>query len=297
MNLLVVFDAVADTRSVTLASDRLRLSPSAVSHALGRLRRIFGDPLFVRGHHALSPTSRAEALRRPVREALDLIDGMFAQAEFDPVTTERPFLIGAGEYALTTIVPDLTRHLRRTAPRAKVVVTSIDNESLASLESGRIDLALLSSEPRSTNFRAEEVFQDRLVGVIDEHHPLMAGGGDRVDLDAFLSHPHLVVTQGATTHDAVDASLSRLGRDRVILAEIPTSAVGLETLRGTNLVMSLPTRLLDASTTLGFRTFPLPLDRVDQTYWQVWHRRTDEDPACAWLRRLVRTLCTRQGVQ
>src|ERR1700676_5001132 len=93
LNLLVVLDAISRTRSVTSAAQRLALSQPAVSHALGRLRALLGDPLFVRGRDGLAPTARAQAMIGPVAEILAEIGKVFSPGAFAPAGATRAFRI------------------------------------------------------------------------------------------------------------------------------------------------------------------------------------------------------------
>jgi DNA-binding transcriptional LysR family regulator len=95
LNLLVVFDTVFTEGSITAASRKLSLSQPAVSHALARLRDVFGEPLFERQGRGIAPTPLARSIAGPVREALGAMERTFGQAAgFEPTTAERHFRIG-----------------------------------------------------------------------------------------------------------------------------------------------------------------------------------------------------------
>ena len=107
LNLLIVFDAVAKTRSVTAAAEQLSLSQPAVSHALKRLRTLMRDPLFVRGRDGLVLTPRAEGSRAEIESILDAVGRVLATQRFDPVTATRKFRLAASDYAMMTTIPGI----------------------------------------------------------------------------------------------------------------------------------------------------------------------------------------------
>lgn len=295
LNLLVVFDVVAETRSVTVAAERLSLSQPAVSHGLRRLRELLDDPLFVRGRGGLNLTPRAAALAQPVREILEAVGRVLAVPTFDPAETTRRFRVGASEYALMTIVPALIRELGSTAPCAGLEVRQIDGDTLDDLENGSLDVAFWGPPPRLGPFRSAELFRERHVGVLDGRHPL-AGKARRnaVTLEDYLAFPHAVVTLGIHRPSPVDTVLGRSGRERSVAVVTPSSLSSVAALRGTRLIGSIPSRLVEAGVTGGLVTFELPIDDHEYPYSLVWHPRTDDDPGSAWLRDLIGAVSGRE---
>jgi hypothetical protein len=117
LNLLVLFEAVLRESHVGRAADRLSLTPSAVSHGLGRLRRLLNDPLFLKTPKGVVPTARAIALQGPVSDALARVRSIVSSAgPFDPATSTRRFTIGAPDGASAVFLPSLLADLRRSAP-------------------------------------------------------------------------------------------------------------------------------------------------------------------------------------
>ena len=116
LNLFRVLLALLDHRSVSRAAEELALTPSAVSHALGRLRTALGDPLFERRGGGLSPTAYAVDVGRRVRNSMDTLRDALNREEFDPATAEREFVIAGGSYAVMVILPRIINHLAKVAP-------------------------------------------------------------------------------------------------------------------------------------------------------------------------------------
>jgi hypothetical protein len=108
LNLLHVFDALMTEGSVTRAGQRVGLTQPAVSNALGRLRQLFGDELFIKSASGMVPTARAEALAMPIRAALETIRGALrANVDFASATSQRTFTLGMNDYVEFTLLPPL----------------------------------------------------------------------------------------------------------------------------------------------------------------------------------------------
>jgi DNA-binding transcriptional LysR family regulator len=285
LNLLEVFDAVAATGSTTLAADRLAISQSAVSHALNRLRDVVGDPLFVRGRGGLVPTPLAANMIEPVKDLLESARSILDPAVFEPAASTRRFKVGASDYAMLTTVPGLVRNVRETAPNVMVEVIAIREHVLTHLESGDLDIAFIGAEPPPEPFLSLELFREHFVGVLCARHPLaLKAGQELLTLDDYLAYPHAMVTFSDPRLSPIDAVLARLGRNRRIALVAPNFAGNVVSLPHTDLIMSLPSRLAHSVAHPGLVTFKLPLAVPDYPYSIVWHRRTEHDPACSWLR-------------
>ena len=288
LNLLEVFEAVAATGSTTLAADRLAISQSAVSHALNRLRDVIGDPLFVRGRGGLAPTPHAASMIPRVRELVHNARAVMTPSRFDPNSSPRRFKVGASDYAAVTTVPDLLRRVRALAPDVSVEALPISGGVLNDLETGELDIAFIGAEPPSAPYRSRELFRERFVGLICPRHPLaLKAGQGALSLDDFLAYPHAMVTFRDPRLSPIDAALADMGRRRRVALVTPNFASIVISLAGTDLLMSMPSRLADIAASQELVRFELPLAVPDYPYSVIWHRRTDADPACAWLRTQV----------
>jgi DNA-binding transcriptional LysR family regulator len=285
LNLLEVFEAVASSGSTTLAADRLAISQSAVSHALNRLRDVVGDPLFVRARGALAPTPHAASMVAPVQEVLRSARLLMAPASFDPASSARRFKVGASDYAAVTTVPDLVRRVRLNAPGVVVEMLPIGERVLLELESGELDITFFGAQPPSTPFLSRELFRERFVGLLCARHPLaLRAGQGLLSLEDYLAYPHAMVTFRDPRLSPIDAALADIGRTRRIALVTPSFASNVTSLAGTDLLMSIPSRLASSIDSGDLVRFELPLAIPEYPYSIIWHRRTDADPACAWLR-------------
>lgn len=288
LNLLVVFDAIARVRSVTGAADVLSLSQPAVSHALKRLRALMSDPLFVRGRDGLVLTPRAEKCAGEVQSILARVGRVLVSDEFDPAATTRAFRFAASDYAMMTIVPSIVRALRTMAPRATIDVDHIDADLHARLEKGDVDVAFVGATKPEGSIASRELFREHFVGLICERHQLaLKAGQGRLTLEEYLGYPHVAVTFRNLLHSPIDAKLAELSKTRQVAMVTPNFAANIASLRGTDLIMSLPSRLASLADRRGLVLFKLPLAVPDYPYLMSWHRRSDDDPAVNWLRNLV----------
>jgi len=288
LNLLVVFDAVARTGSVTSAASRLCMSQPAVSHALNRLRDVVGDPLFVRNRNALVPTPRAQEMIEPVRGIVEAARGVLRQGDFDAATSERVFRVGGSDYTMMVIAPALAGVLRKEAPRSTLDLVPVGPQTLASLESGEIDCSFWGAAVPAAPYLSRSLFRERFIGVVGRQHPLAEKiSHGRLTLDDYLAYPHAVTQFRISVANPVDIALAKLGRSRTVGFASPSFAGNAAAMRGTDMVMTIPAGLAPVLVDKNFVTFELPLDVTNHPYSLIWHRRSDADPACRWLREMA----------
>lgn len=238
LNLLLAFDALMESRSVSAAATRLSIGQPAMSHALRRLRDHFGDPIFVRAGGRLAPTERALALWKPVRRALeDLQDGLRDAESFDPRRQQRTFTISISDYLATLLAPMLVRHARDNAPGITYRVESYGRtDRLSALAEDRIDV-IIGVADRPDWAVSEPLFEDDFKTLYDP---------DRwrrppTDLDAFCAAPHALASLAPSFHGWVDDALARLNRKRRVLFSAARFADAASCVKGSDLLVTLPT--------------------------------------------------------
>lgn len=301
LNLLRVFDALFELRSVTRAAERLGLTQSAISHALGRLRQAIGDPLFVRHTAGLQPTARALEIAPGVREGLARLRGALAPTPFDPATADRRFRISAGAYFCTLLIPELISRARRIAPRVSFTVTLPGTDLLASLDDGTIDVALGAFGKTPPRLASRPLFKEELVWIANIDNPILREPAKLADLPPrqllevkvgrpFPGHgsyswegglERLVVTAATSTVSFLsDSSEGPSG------VYDPLTAIA--TVAATELVALVPRRLAQQSA----RAQPIAIVEtstgvhdVDMT--MLWHSRLTGDAGLLWLRQLI----------
>jgi len=214
LNLLRLFDALAEERSVTRAGARLGLTQSAVSHALNRLRHVLQDELFVRGPDGMRPTARAEEIAPRLRHGLDQLQQALAPASFTPAETQRQFTIAAGAYTCTLLMPGVVARVRRAAPACELRLVRLGETLGDDLLSGRIDLAISVFGRSADHFAREPLFGDSMVWALRADHPAAQGPTLALETLAGLAH---VITGTSEQTRAVEGRIYEKGLVRRVV--------------------------------------------------------------------------------
>ena len=243
LNLLVLFEAVLEERHVGRAAIRLHVSPSAVSHGLGRLRRLMNDPLFLRQPKGVVPTERAKLLATPVADILDRARQVLANAEgFDPRKSVRRFVIGAPDAVTAVILPSLLAELRRDAPGIDLGVRNLVGQfepSLRELDERSLDVALLPIENIPARFVTRTLFEDEgFVIVRRAGHPI----GKRLTLARCCAAPHVLISVSGDPHGMVDTILEKRGLSRRVMLTVSNFMQALAVVAESDLVAAIPRR-------------------------------------------------------
>lgn len=288
--LLRAFLVLMSEKSVSRTAARLNLSQPATSHVLARLRQAFNDPLLLRSRTGMIATSRALQIEQSVRTMLGEYERLMTAGQpFDPVASQRTFVMTAPEFGEQVLVPDLFKRLRDRAPGVRVEVRAPSPErAYEQLESGEIDLRIAwLTKPLHVSLRSIQLFQDRMVCIADCEHPSVRGN---LTLAQFLALPH-ARTLGyshATTSRVIDEAVARHGKklERSFLVQnfltIPSA------LAGTDIIATLPYSLaaiFAEQHPLQVLEPPLRLPRV--RYAAYWHERSQNDVGHRWLRELL----------
>jgi DNA-binding transcriptional LysR family regulator len=248
LNLLALFEVVLEERHVGRAADRLSLTPSAVSHGLGRLRRLLNDPLFLRTPKGVVPTARATELAGPIAEVLARVRSVMATAApFDPSTSTRRFAIGAPDGISAVVLRPLLVALSRAAPRIDISVRQILpsparvwDTALADLEARAMDIAIIPSDDIPPRFEKRFVYEEDFVIAMRRGHAFAADP----TLKRFCDMQHLVVSHTGDPYGFVDEALASRGLTRRIGLTVPNFMIALATVAETSLISALPRRLV-----------------------------------------------------
>jgi len=289
LNLLVTLDVLLAEGSVAGAARRLKLSPSAMSRALARLRAATGDPLLVRAGRGLVLTPRALELRaqtsRLVQDAASMLRPLDA---IDPAAIARVFALRVTDGFVENYGPALLARLERDAPGARLrFLQKVDKDS-APLREGRIDLEIgVIGEETGPEIRTRALFRDRFVGVVRAGHPLADGD---VTAARYAACRHVSVSRRGRERGAIDAALAPLGLERAVTVMVGSFATAIALARASDLVANVPERHT-ARLRDGMHTFDLPVATPPVTVSMLWHPRMEADPAHRWLRRWVHDVC------
>jgi DNA-binding transcriptional LysR family regulator len=242
LNLLVLFEAVLEERHVGRAAERLNLSPSAVSHGLGRLRRLFRDPVFLRVPKGVVPSDLAERLAGPVADILARVRSVVASADpFDPSRSTRRFTIGAPDATAAVLLPSLLADIRRIAPGVNISARHLLREAaFAELDARTIDLAIAPLDEVPARFVERTVFEEDFVIATRSGHPF----ADEPTLERYCELQHVVVSISGDPHAYVDEVLAQRGLFRRVAVAVPNFMLALALLAETDLAAALPRSLL-----------------------------------------------------
>lgn len=284
LNLLVVFHQLMAERRVSRAADALGLTQPAVSNALGRLRRLFGDELFRRTSRGMEPTPFAEALAGPVATALGLLHQAVNQrTAFDPATSERAFTIGMTDIGEIYFLPTLMDALRRDAPQLSI--STVRNTAINlrdAMEAGQVDLAIGLLPQLKAGFFQRPLFSQRYVCLMRRGHPLSVAP---LTLDAFSAAEHVVVMSAGTGHGRVDALLDRQKIARRVRLRLPHFVAVGHILAASDMIATVPARFAEkVAEPFGLAIVEHPANLPEIAINLFWHARQHQDPANRWLR-------------
>lgn len=287
LNLLVVFNELCKHGRVSAVAQNLGISQPGVSNALGRLRKLLGDELFLRTSRGMVPTPYAEALAQPIADALAALHGTLnARASFDPARSERAFVIGVNDVGETYFLPRLMWALDGAAPGVTirtVRTTSIDVKD--EMERGRIDLAMGFLPGLKHGFFQRRLFRQPYVCIFRQDHPLARTG---VSARQFRAAEHVAIVSEGTGHGVVDQVIEQAGIRRRLRLTVPHFMAVGPVLQATDMIAVVPRRFADcACKPFGLATAPCPVKIPESVINVFWHARNHREPANQWLRQVV----------
>jgi DNA-binding transcriptional LysR family regulator len=288
LNLLVLFEVVLEERHVGRAAVRLNLSPSAVSHGLGRLRQLLGDPLFLRTPKGVVPTARAMELAGPVADILARVRNVISTAvRFDPATSARRFTIGAPDGVSAVILLPLLAELARIAPRIDIGIRQILpspsrvwHSAIADLEARAMDIAIVPSGDVPLRFEKRLIYEETFVVAMRVGHPF----ADDPTIERYCEMRHLVVSESGDPYGFVDEQLARQGLTRRIALTVPNFMFALSVIAETDLISALPKRFVVMNAArFGVRFLDAPIPLPDFRLNAVAPKVAMLDTGLAWL--------------
>jgi DNA-binding transcriptional LysR family regulator len=294
LNALVALDALLTECSVTRAARRARLTQSAMSQTLARLRELFGDPLLVRRGRAYVRTPRAEAMVGPLAEAIAAVErAVQIGMSFDPTRAKRTFRVAMTDLHAAIVLPPLLRAIAREAPDVRLQAEAMAMSGVSDrIVAGEIDLAIGFALGARERLHSEALFEDDFVLLVRRGHALTRRR--RVRLEDYAKHDHLANTPVGFVPRAMSGAASPLGEETRIRSSLPYLLPLAALVRATDLVATVPRRLLGARVSLdGIAVIEAPPEMPKVTHAMWWHARSDRDAAHAWLRDGVRSAFAR----
>lgn len=288
LNLLRVFQVIIEEHSLTRAGERLALSQPAVSYALGRLRTLFEDPLFIRTRMGMQPTPVALEISASVAKVLDAVREALRYAEkFDPATSTRTFRLSLSDAGEMVYLPALCRALQQQAPGVRISVQSLPvNGIVDALRTSKLDLAI-GNLPELTPYTRHQLLFEETYVCMTRRRPGLPQGG-RLPLAHFLKAGHIRVRSPEHSHYSLDDALRAQGAVRDIMLDVPHFVALPGMLAATDLYVTLPERLAHIlNADQGFRIYALPVSLPTASITMHWHEHFDAEEGLAWMRGLV----------
>lgn len=302
LNLLRVFDALIEERSVTKTGQRLGLSQSAVSHSLSRLRDLLSDELFVRISRGVRPTPLAVEIAPEIHAALRQLQAALSPRTFDPANSERRFTLMAGAYTNAVLTPGLVRRLAAESPRSELAVVEGGPDILDQMDSRNADFVIGVSIAKPERVEFEHLIEERLVWIVRAGHPL---GEGPVTLKKLVDVPHVVIRRRVWDGEPGDApalimraswedqgalenALRAKGLSRRIGVTVPDAYSAMAIVRQSDMAALVPERLVRLAVQRGFLTkieppYACPAAGLGLLYL----RDRMAEPAIAWMRALI----------
>jgi DNA-binding transcriptional LysR family regulator len=300
LNLMRAFDALLEDGNLTRAGFRLGLSQPAMSHALGRLRKLTGDTLFVRVPAGMKPTEMALRMAPAVREGLRLLDSaVIDDKHFDPSTSDRTFQILMSDIGELVYLPRLLKRLEEIAPRVMIRALQMPREAYAgAFVSGEADLAIGFLPGLRAGFYQQRLFSDSYVCVVRKDHPRIKR---KLSLDQFLTESHVLTEPGGSryrtmsyqtsTTTLIEQFLASRGLSRRVALRVPHFTVVPNIVESTDLIATVPSYVVQNSPSRpGLKMLPPPMDLPRFEVKQFWHQRSHKEPANRWLRGVMAQL-------
>ncbi|GGD60128.1 LysR family transcriptional regulator [Lacimicrobium alkaliphilum] len=285
LNLLKIFEALYQERNMSRAAQRLHLTPSAVSHAIKRLRTHLADPLFTRQGNVMQPTALCESLAPALINNLGQLREILQLSEqFSPQTAVNYFRIGIHEALEKLLLPPLAAALAAQAPGTSLASYALERSQMArQLAGGTVDIAIDVSLPISEPVLHRPLLSDRFCVVMAQEHSLYA----KLNKKAYAQARHISVSHRASGPAIEDIALRQQGVNRRIALHCQSYGSAINVVRQSDLLLTMPAKLAGALNQDGIVICNAPVTIADIAIHQYWHKNTDNHPALSWLRQLT----------
>ncbi|TQI80584.1 LysR family transcriptional regulator [Serratia fonticola] len=298
-NLLMALDVLLAEGSVAGAARRLGLSASAMSRTLSRLRSVTGDPLLVRAGRNMVLTPYAEAIRERTQNVVFEARAILrpSSSELDLSTLERTFTLRANDGFVEAFGAALISAAAVAAPLIRLRFAPKPEKSSRHLREGLVDLEIGVLGDMGPEIRLQALFRDRFIGIVRKGHPLALAS--EISASQYAAFGHVVASRSGRMSGPVDDALAEMDLERKIAAVVPSFPAALAVAQASDLVALVPASFFfhhkGITATDLLWAFELPVKTKGITISQMWHPRSEVDPAHRWLRQLVLSVCRQQS--
>ena len=265
--------------SFSRAAESLGVTQSTVSYAVARLRRVFGDPLFVRQGGGIVATERCTEIVDQVGVLVDTFEALAAPRAFDPGSARLEVAIACNFYERVTVIPELVQVLRVRAPGIKLNIISSTVRGKEQLRRGESDMLIGPIEIAEAGYFRRALMRDDYVCILDPGNPLAAGGLDRA---AFAAAPQVVVNYGGNFRSRFLLEMEAAGMAPNMVMEVPSPANLPVLIVGTDMLATVPRRTAASfGAAVAVVPCPFPGSFGIDLYWTA---RTHVSAPHVWIR-------------
>ena len=282
---LYMLKQIYEHRSVTETARMLGVTQSSVSHSLDRLRRLLGDPLFLKVGRAMVPTERVEAMMGEIDQVLQGIEALYQQSDFHPASSKDRFSVIGNDFEHDLLVPAIFARLKQEAPNCSLRTHQQLFSENACLKKGVADIEIGPSPPQdASDMVVSKICSDRMITYYDA-----AVRDAPKDLDAFIASEHAILSLGNNESTSIDHALATLGLVRRVSYVGPSFSAAAMVVQGTKILATAPSRLAESIFgNLAWVETPVELKPVE--LYMVWHVRNRHSPRHKWFRELVKSV-------
>lgn len=286
LNLLKIFHTLYVEQNMTRTAEALHLTPSAVSHAVKRLRDTLGDPLFKRSQNKMLPTPACQRMAPLIIDNLTRLQQILQQwGHFEPSTSEHHFTIGMHDAYEQTIIPQLSKLFAQHAPNVSFSSVKVERSNVArNLATGHVDMVIDVSIPVPADVQRKRLSSSNFVVLLRTDHPML----DNLDQAHYLSARHLIVSNRPSGMTAEDMLFQQQGIVRNISIRCQNYFAAKEVAKNSDQLLTLPRSLASQLIDSDIAVRPVPIELPNFNTDLYWHRQTENDAALIWLRDLFK---------
>lgn len=287
LNLLRIFLALMEERNVTRTAERLGITQPALSNALGRLRSMLRDPLFIRERYGMRPTPKAEELAPAIATALASLDALIlGQQEFVPAAATQLLTIAQNSYVELVLMPAIVARLGERAPGIKLRLTPFGSDlAETGVTSGQTSMVLGRFHDPPDNLIVQHLMDEGFACVVRADHPRI---GKRISKREFEQMKHVNVLPPGRLRVGLFQALARQRLRRDVAVSVTHFLAVPEMIAVTDYCATLPSLLCRRlASDRRLKVVPTPVDLGTFPVEMAWHVRYRNDPAHAWLRSII----------
>jgi len=290
LNLLKVFECLYQERNMSLVAGLLFISPSAVSHAIKRLRVVLNDPLFVRQGQVMQPTS---ACQRMAPELIDLLNRLRqvlqSCGEFDLKNTSQVFKVAVHDALEPLLMPKLQMALAKQAPNASLVSVKLLREEMSrELSTHQVDVAIDVALPIKQPINHLALSSDQFCVLMHKDNPLSEQGG--LTAQRYINANHIAVSNRSSGSVVEDIALLQQGINRQVSIRCQTYQSAKEVVKSSVYLLTLPSLIAQHLLEDSLIILPVPVSLPPIVKHLYWHQSTEQDGALVWLRNEIKTI-------